>query len=181
MMGDRLRVCFAVPPVTASSAPESAEGLDDDVASVVSIPRLWIKLWLIWPLLSMTLLPSLVCCQLLHSLRGTILNLCSRCRLRLSQIVRLSASLLRLLRLRVLVHQAWRGGGGGGGVALRLGHPPVSLLSTVFTVRRVQAFSFDHIEFCSVYCASSSVSLLFRCNGLEDCGSPSLALRLRQQ
>ena len=39
VMGDLPCVRFAAPPVTASSAPESAEGEDDDVASVVSIPR----------------------------------------------------------------------------------------------------------------------------------------------
>ena len=33
--------------------------------------------------------------------------------------------------------------------------------------------------FCSLYCASSDLLLLFLCTGLEDCGSLSLALRLR--
>ena len=110
--GDRLCICFVVPPVTASSTPESAEGEDDDVASVVSNPGLWIKLWLACPLLSMALLPSLVRCLLLRSLRCTILHLCLHCRLRLSHIIHLSVSLPRLLRHHVLVHQAVWGGGG---------------------------------------------------------------------
>ena len=99
--------------MTASSAPESVEGEDDDVALVVSNPWLWIKLWLVCPLLSMTLLPSRVRCPLLRSLHGTILHLCSRCRLCLSHIVRCSVSFPRLLRLCVLFHQAWGVGGGG--------------------------------------------------------------------
>ena len=56
--------------------PRVGEEGDDDVASVVSNPQFWIKPWLIWPLLSMTLIPSLVRCPLLRSLPGTILHLC---------------------------------------------------------------------------------------------------------
>ena len=49
-------------------------------------------------------------CPLLRSLSGTILHLCSCCRLCLSHIVRLSVSIPRLLRLRVPVRQAAGGG-----------------------------------------------------------------------
>ena len=35
---------------------------------------------------------------------------------------------------------------------LRLGHPLWSLHSLIFAVSWVRAFSFDHIEFCSLYC-----------------------------
>ena len=91
----------------------------------------WIKLWLVWPLLSMTFILSLVRCPLF---RGTVLNLCSSCRLHLSHIVRLSVSLPRLLRLQVLVRQA---GGRGGVFALCLDHPLRSLHSTIFAVRWV--------------------------------------------
>ena len=86
-------------------------------------------------------------------------------------------SLPWLLWLRVLVRQAW---GGGGGFVLHLGHPPGSLCSPIFTVRWVWAFLLDHIEFCSLYFASSCFSLLFRCAGMEYCGCPSLVLRLCQ-
>ena len=109
LMGDRQCIRFAVPPVTALSARELAEGEDDNVASMVSNPQLWIKLWLICPLLSMALLPSLVHCPLLRSLHGMVLHLRSRCRLRLSHIVRLSVSLPRLLRLCILLRQACGG------------------------------------------------------------------------